>query len=105
MRLVNDDILEAELLQGGFLNETNFVRRDADVEVLREETSSDEIGTLFLGTREYDSVDIWRPLLELARPVLERRLRNDDEMRAGYVGLVFEVGEEGDRLKCFSEAL
>lgn len=105
VRLVDHDILETELLQRRFLDKTDFVRSDADIEVLRDETGGDELRALFLRAGENDGTDVWRPLTELPGPVLEGRFRDDDEMGAGGICLVFQVGEERDGLKGFAETL
>lgn len=44
-------------------------------------------------------------MLELARPVLKRRFRDDDDVRARDRAVVFQVGEERDSLKCLAQAL
>lgn len=105
VRLVDHDILETELLQRRFLDETDFVRSDADIEVLRDETGGDELRALLLRAGENDGADVRRPLAKLAGPVLESRFGDDDEMGAGSVCLVFQVGEERDGLKRFAETL
>ena len=105
MGLINDDVLETELLESALLDETDFVRGNADVEVLRDESIGDDLGTLFFGAREQQDVDVGRPVLELTSPVLQRGFRYDDKMGAVYLTMMLEVGEEGNRLESFSETL
>jgi hypothetical protein len=47
VRLVDDDILETELLEGRFLDEADLVGCDADFEVLRDEAVRDDVRALF----------------------------------------------------------
>lgn len=105
MRLVDNDIFEAELLKRAFLNEAYFVAGDADVEVLRDEPASDDFGALLLGTSENDDIDVRRPPFELASPVLQGRFWDDDQMGAGDLAMMFKEGKEGDGLQSFAEAL
>ena len=105
MRLVDDNVIEQELLEGALLDETNLIRRHADLRVLRDEAGHDGLRTLLLSAAKDDDVHVRRPLPELANPVLEGGLGNDDEVGRGDVTGVFEVGEKGDCLKSFAEAL
>ena len=102
--LVDDDVLEAQLLEGALLNQAQLVSRDAHVEVLRKQAVRDQLCALVLGTRQRENIKARRPLLELARPILQSRLRNDHQVRAMYVTDVFKVGEERDGLERLSEA-
>lgn len=72
MRLVNNDVLEGELLEGRFLDKANLIGCDEYVEILRDQPIRDESRTLFFSACEYNSVDVRRPPFELARPVLQR---------------------------------
>ena len=105
MRLINDDILETELLEYTFLDQANFVARDADLEVLRQKAACDNFRALFLGAREKGNVEVRSPLPEFTRPVLQRRFWNDDEMKARDRALVLKVSEEGYSLEGFAKAL
>ena len=105
MRLINNDILETELLEHTFLDQTDFVARDADLEILRQKAACDNFCTLFLGTREKGNVEVRTPSLEFARPVLQRRFWHNDEMEARDRALVLKVSEEGYGLESFAKSL
>jgi len=105
VRLVDDNVIERELLEGALLDETNLIRRHADLKVLRDEAGRDGLRTLLLSAAKDDDVHVRRPLPELVSPVLEGGLGNDDEVGRRDVAVVFEVGEKGDCLKSFAEAL
>jgi len=77
MCFVDDIIFEAELLEGRFLDEANFVTRDANVEILRNEPICDDLCALFLGASEDDNVHVRGPLFELTRPILRGRFGDD----------------------------
>jgi hypothetical protein len=93
VRLVDDDVLERELLEGGLLDETNFIRCHADFEVLRDEAGRDDLRALLRAAKD-DDVRVRRPLPELASPVLEGGLGNGDEVGPRNVAVVLEVGEK-----------
>jgi hypothetical protein len=91
VRLVDDNIFERKLLEGGFLDETNFIGRYADFEILRNQPLGDDIGTfLFSSSEEYD-VEFRGPVSKLASPILQGRLGNNNEMRTGNISVEFEV--------------
>jgi hypothetical protein len=48
---------------------------------------------------------IWRPLLELTSPVLERGFGYDDQMWSGNVSMVLEISEEGNGLEGLAKTL
>jgi len=73
MCFINDNIFEAEYLEGGFLNEANFVTHDANFEILRNKPVCDDLCALSLGASEDDNVHVRGPLFELARPILKGR--------------------------------
>jgi hypothetical protein len=54
VRLVDDDVLERELLEGGLLDETNLIRRHADFEVLRDEAGRDDLRALLRAAKDDD---------------------------------------------------
>ena len=123
MRLVDDDVLPRELLERTLLAQAELVRRDQDVEVLRENLVLDDDGLrvqrqrvrfqlgnsgtypLLLAAAEHDDVEAGDPLLELAVPVVERALRHNDEVRALDALEELEVAEERDRLQRLAESL
>lgn len=105
MRLINDDILEAELLEYTFLDQADFVARYADLEFLRQKAASNNFCALFLGAREKGNVEVRSPFLEFARPVLQRRFWNNDKVKARDRALVLKVSEEGYSLEGFAKAL
>lgn len=76
------------------LDKTNLIRRHADFEVLRDEAGRDDLRALLRAAKD-DDVHVRRPLPELASPVLEGGLGNDDEVGPRYVAVVLEVGEKG----------
>lgn len=59
----------------------------------------------FLSTLEQNDVEPRYPSLKLSRPVVERTLGDDDEVRTVNSSIEFEVTEERDRLKRFTESL
>jgi hypothetical protein len=71
VRFVDDDILETELLEGGLLDEADLVARDAHFEVLWDESVRNNIWALLLCAGKDNDVDVWSPLFELARTILE----------------------------------
>jgi hypothetical protein len=71
VRFVNDDIFEAEFLEGSFLNEADLVARYTYFEILWDELVGDDLCAYFFGLGEDDNVHVRSPLFELARPVLE----------------------------------
>lgn len=60
---------------------------------------------LLLSTAKHDDVEPRDPSLELASPVVQSALRDDDEMRAMDAAVELEVAEEGDRLESLAESL
>lgn len=50
MGLVDDDVLERELLQSGFLDQAQFVSGDANFEVLGKEPGGDDLGALIFAS-------------------------------------------------------
>lgn len=80
VRFINNDILETELLEHTFLDQTDFVARDADLELLRQKAARNNFRALFLCAREKGNVEVRSPPLEFARPVLQRRFWHDDKM-------------------------
>ena len=72
MRFVDDDILEAELLEHWFVDEAGLVTCYADFKVLR-----DDFFALVFCMSE-DNVEIRSPLFELAPPILEGHFGDDD---------------------------
>jgi hypothetical protein len=94
MRLIDDDILERKLLECTFFDETNLVRCDANLEVLRDKPSCYDLATFFFGASENNDVDVWGPSLEFAGPVLQGGFGDDDEMWTGSGSMMFEIGEE-----------
>ncbi len=105
MRLINDDILETELLEYTFLDQADFVARDADLEILGQKAACDNFRALFLGAREKGNVEVRSPFLKFARPVLQRRFRHNDKMKTRERALVLKVSEEGYGLEGFAKAL
>jgi hypothetical protein len=105
VRLVNDDVLERELLERALLDQAELVRGHDDLERLREQPLRDDLRTFLLRALQDDDVDVRCPVLELALPVLQCALGDDDDVRAGDASVVLEVGEEGDRLERLAEAL
>jgi hypothetical protein len=105
VRLINNDVLETELLEHTFLDQTDFVARDADLEILRQKATRDNFRTLFLGAREKANVEVRTPSLELACPVLQRGFWHNDKMEARDRALVLKVSEEGYGLEGFAKAL
>jgi hypothetical protein len=105
VRLINDDILETELLEYTFFDQADFVARDADLEVLRQKASCDNFRALFLGAREKGNVEVRSPLLEFARPVLQRRFWNNNKVKARGRALVLKISKEGYGLEGFAKAL
>ena len=83
MWLVDDNIFERELFDNSLLNETHFIRRDADFKVLCHEFIGDDLCALLLGPCQSDNAKIWGPIFELPPPILQRRLGDDNEVRAG----------------------
>ena len=77
MCFIDDNIFEAEYLEGEFLNEANLVTRDANFEILRNEPVCNDLCALFLGASEDDDVHVGSPLFELARPILKGRFSNN----------------------------
>ena len=73
MCFINDDIFEAKYLEGGFLNEANFVTHDANFEILCNKPVCDDLCVLSLGASEDDDVHVRGPLFELACPILKGR--------------------------------
>lgn len=89
MRFVDHDIRKRELLERGTLDKADFVRRDANFEVLRDETGSDRLGAFFFRAGEGDNMRVWCPPFELACPVLESGFGDDDQVRTCDVAVVF----------------
>ena len=71
VRFVNDDIFEAEFLEGRFLDEADLVARYTYFEILWDELVGDDLCAYLFGLGEDDNVHVRSPLFELARPVLE----------------------------------
>ena len=105
MSLVDDDVLERELLECALFDETDFVGRDADFEVLGDEAARHNLRTFLLGPSEDDGLEVGCPLLKLALPVAQSGLRDDDEVRTLDTMVVLEVGEERNGLQCLAETL
>jgi hypothetical protein len=105
VRLVNDDVLERELLERALLDQAELVRGHDDLERLWEQPLRDDLRAFLLRALQDDDVDVRCPVLELALPVLQRALRDDDDVRAGDAPVVLEVRKEGDRLERLAEAL
>ncbi len=103
MRLVDYDVLEGELFQGGLLDETDLVRGDADVEVVGDEPVLDRSRAFLFGARDDDTSLFRRPSFELLSPVLKGRLWDDDEARAWSVAMMPKVTEERYCLQCLSK--
>jgi hypothetical protein len=103
--LVDNNILEAHLLQCGLLDKAKLVGSDDDLKVLRQEALLDDLGTFLLRALEEDDVKIRRPLLEFACPVLKCGLGDDDDVRTSDPAVVFEVGKKGNCLEGLSETL
>jgi hypothetical protein len=61
--------------------------------------------SIVLRTLQDDSLEARDPFVELPLPVLERRFRDDDEMRARDAEVELEVAEERDCLERLSETL
>jgi hypothetical protein len=104
VRLVDDQVLEAELGQRRLLDHGDLVRRQHDVERVRHELLGDEGGARLLVAVELAHAARRKPLVELAIPVAERRLGHNDDVRAGDAARLGEVGEQRDRLQRFAEA-
>ena len=79
---VDDDVLPAESLDGRLLAETYLIRRNEDVEVARQDVLLDDGVALLFGALKDDDLEVWAPLGELSRPVVERGLWNADEVVA-----------------------
>ena len=60
---------------------------------------------LLLGALEDDSLEARNPAVDLARPVVQSRFRDDDQMRTVNAADKFEVAEEGNRLQRLAETL
>jgi hypothetical protein len=99
VRLVDDDVLEAQLLDSALLDQAELIRGDEHLEVDRQYALLYNRGTLLLRTGEHDGPEVRRPLLELALPVLQRRLGHDDDVRTRGVAVMLEVGEKRDSLE------
>ncbi|KAI3476086.1 hypothetical protein L1887_62392 [Cichorium endivia] len=104
VRLVNDDVLPRELLERALFAQAHLVGGDEHVKVLGQQVFVDDLVALLLGALEGDHVEAGHPALELAVPVVQRRLGHDDEVEAGRVAEVAEVAEEGDGLERLAEA-
>lgn len=96
--LVDDDVLEGELLQRGALAQAQLIRSDENIEVLRDKSVGDNLRSLFLGSRKDGDIHIWCPISELSSPILERRFRNNNQVRTVDVFVVLQIGKEGDSL-------
>ena len=83
MRLVNDDIVKAKLLEYAFFDQADFVTRNTDFEVLRQETVRDDFGAFFFGACEKRDVEVGTPFFKFTRPILQRRFWYDDQVQAG----------------------
>jgi translation elongation factor EF-Ts len=65
----------------------------------------DRTDSFFFRTSQTDNVESGNPFRDLTSPIVESTLRHDDEMRTVDSSVEFEVTEERDRLKSFSETL
>ena len=103
--LVDDDVLKGELLQRGALTQAQLIRGDENVKILRNEPVGDDFRSLFLGSCQDGDIDVWCPIGELPSPILQCRLRYNNQMRTVDVLVVLQVGKEGDGLERFAETL
>lgn len=75
------------------------------MQVLHDEAVCDYLNLLVPNAHKDNDADARCPSLKLVLPILKSGFRNDDEMRAGDVAVVFEVNKEGDGLESFAETL
>lgn len=83
MRLINDDIFKAKLLEYAFLDQADFVTCNTDFEVLRQEPVRDDFGAFFFGARKKRDIEVRRPSREFTRPILQRGFWYNNEVQAG----------------------
>lgn len=61
--------------------------------------------SVFFGTLKYGSPESRDPFLDFPRPIVQCRLWDNNEMRAGGALVELEVSEERDGLKSFTQTL
>lgn len=104
MTLVDDHVHPLDLAEERLLPNDVLECRDKDLEVAALDLCSRD-STSFDRSLEDDSRDRRRPLLELERPVGDRRERDDDEVGALLLLGFDEEGDERERLDRLSETL
>lgn len=65
----------------------------------------DRTHAFLLGSLQDDGLEAGDPAVDFASPVVQRRLRDDDKVRAVDAADEFEVAEEGDGLERLAETL
>src|ERR1700712_513880 len=80
--LVNNDVLPSKLLQMCFFSKNHLVTRNADIKLLINETLVYQSVALILGSLQNQNIDFWSPLGKFSLPIIERRLRDSNQMRA-----------------------
>ena len=71
MRFVNSNVFEGEFLERGFLNQTQLVSCDADLEILGEKPVDNDFCAVLLPAGQDSDIEIWSPFLEFPCPILK----------------------------------
>ncbi len=105
VRLVDNQVLPLDLLEGIHADYEAFIGSDAHVELARYQLLlNDLISKLHLRVKMHD-IHERCPFLEFLNPVRDRRLRRDDQMRSIILLKLVHISEYRDGLDGFTETL
>jgi len=102
--LVHYDVLPLELVQVAETDPCSFKCSNADVEVVGNKLSSQNLLALLLPSNQVDHLDLRAPFLELVHPIRDGGLRHDDKVVPLNILVFPEEGQEGDSLNSFTQA-